>query len=291
MKYAFGLALSVMLFCAVPCKAQTALYHSAKELEKKGFFGSTTYVVLVGDTAFDNPVRKAVSDGWGITKNVVLVEPGQLPGDFSDPNNSFLSFSTVIGALGSNLVLWQGDKFWKGYDMAKNEPVFNPPVARFTVLATYFPGPGSSNYWNRVGWRLPMVLHSFRQIITRARETGLKVGLMPVLTSEIFEKEAVRLKRKTLLLADDRFSADDVELFKQNYPFPFEVVPFPTVFSAMATRDERYAIASVDIVQGLVELFVNDAASYDLVFSNMATMTNSLKASNVKALAKAVERK
>ncbi len=281
--------LTVLGTCAA--QAQT-LYLSGKELERRAFSSTTTYVQLLGDADYDRRLREALSGPWTLTRGIEFVEPGEPLGDAEDERRSYLSIWRLHeSGSRSFLVLWQGGKVWSK-DGDGTGGYSDADYWKSWVVAVPIDAVGRETKDEYVAWRLPLVIRTIIQLVDYARIEQPSVGRMGMEAEDVKGLNSTTLAGKTLLLWKGRFTNEQITLIRDLYPHKTEAVDMDVILEAIANHDPAYAILVLAQAGGHSNLSAHDAARGDLLFSahEYEPMKNyALSEKMLKGLAKATK--
>lgn len=270
-------------------QAQT-LYQSGRELERRGFSTTTTYVQLLGDPDYDKRLREALSEPWTLTRGIEFVAPGEPLGDPSDERRSYLSMWRLYGAGSrSFLVLWQGGKVW-GEEAGANGNYSEAEFWKSWVVAVTIDAVGQETEDKLVAWRLPLVVRSIIQLTDYIKREDPKVGSVGMNAEDVNGLRGATLAHKTLLLWKGRFNDEQISLIRKHYPHKTEAVEMDVILDALNERDPSYAVLVLAQAGGFSTLSAHDAATGDLLYSGTVyePMKNyALSEKLLKSLAKA----
>jgi hypothetical protein len=252
-------------------------------MDRSDLAGTTTYVQLLGYSDFDQAVEEAMKD-WDITERVVFVAKGEPFGDVTDSGNSFLTFWDLLTGptVDRSLAFWQGGEAWANVE--PNDGVAGHTAYNATVIASWpMDIYGKEIAYERMAWRMPLVIASLRQMMEHMRVTGAS-NASP---DQIAEGGLPTLRRKTLLVRNDRLEQNEIDALRAYYPYPMEVVSIDVIDDAIRDQDELYAIFCP--LQGMTpSILVYDAASGRMLFAQRSAYSKPLGVKHMKTFAKAV---
>lgn len=290
-----SLAWLLVLFIS-PAKVFTQeVYKGVVNLERREVKNTTTYVQLTGDKIYDERIQNVLKEGWSLSRNIVFVGPEEESPDARDPHNTYLTFYTLSQAspgMGGSSLMERSLAFCQGLETLRSPHLSSAgpmQMSRSMIMGTPMDIHGRERQAHQIAWRLPLVIKGMEQMLKFVYDTREGVGTKPLTPEKVVKGRAGAIRRKTLLVWDDRFNEDELEAIKTNYAHPVEVVSQAAIMKAIDSRDERYAI--LVFAAGLHhQVLVHDAATHEMLYARQKKFGMYLTEGDVKALSKAVEK-
>lgn len=286
-------AWSIALFVLPGLARPQEVYKGIVNLEQREVKNTTTYVQLTGNQRYDDRIQEVLKNGWSLSRNIVFVRPDEDSPDARDPKNTFLTFYELQqhtqGMEGSTL-MERSLAFCQGLETIKSRFLNQAgpmQMSRSMILGVPMDVHGRERQAHQIAWRLPLAIKGMEQMMKHVYETREGVGTKPLIPEKVVKGRAGTIRRKTLLVWDDRFNEDELEAIKSNYDHPIEVVSEAVIEKAINERDDRYAIL-VFVVGLHHQVLVHDAATHEMLYARQKKFGMRLTDGDVKALSKAV---
>lgn len=197
---------------------------------------SKTLVVLVGDTAYDNPLKKAVEKYWNVTK-YQFIEMKEIDNYIADENKTFLlPFVITVKythSAGSSFSDYSKLKSWLTVLLGGKKKLSEYTDSDVLAVAA-FNYYGNEQDYVKCAYRLNYMVKGINDAIIQTKERKIEGGSIKVLFNGMDvtnEKSVNALSNKTLIVNKDiecwyngKKVIEENVFEKAKYPFKYKLV-------------------------------------------------------------------
>lgn len=284
MKYILG--FFVLMFCLKGNSQFSALSYKQKyydEMKK-----NTTYFVLIGDPEYDSSLVRSMRRIWTLTPYETLYVPDWKKYKLKKGYNYVLDININVIRIGSIT----GDKTYHNFgilvgDDSKLGSFDYQSMIAYSPIDHY----GEENNHLDMAYRFPLLVFNLQNSIELVVNKEIKGNSASMVKQmrDIYCANSGILKKKTLLISQDRPKLLSKEEFDKVYDYKFEYCSKEKIKKAIDERDSNYAILIPQITVNK-SIFVYDAATYNPLYLEIQMMGLKINDGDIKDLNSSIKK-